>query len=81
MLKMTMMIVMVMMMIKEVMITSTIMISYWDDNRYPYETKKPWNDEDLARRPRRTVGRTDTPAYRDEKTHLKTKSSGKKFHR
>ena len=37
-------IVMVMRMMEELMITSTITISLWDHNRYPFETKKLWDD-------------------------------------
>ena len=62
------------------MITSTITILCEGSNRLTYETKKPRNDEDLARRlgptdrptDGRTDGRTDKPAYRDARTHLKT---------
>ena len=50
---------MVIMMIKELMTTSTIMVSYLDDKRFTYGIKKPWNDEDLAKRPGPTAGRTD----------------------
>ena len=63
---MMMVIVMVMMMMEELMMTSTITISRWDHNRYPFKTKKPWYDGDFARRLRtdgptdgRTDGRTD----------------------
>ena len=72
---MMMVIVMVMMMMEELTMTSTITISRWDHNRYPFKTKKPWYDGDFARRPGptagRTDGRTDKAAYRDARTHLK----------
>ena len=58
------------------MITSSITILCEGNNRLTYETKKPRNDEDLARRlgptDRPTDRRTDKPAYRDARTHLKS---------
>ena len=70
------MMVIVMMIMEELMMTSTITISRWDHNRYPFGKKKPWDDGDLARHPGptdgRPDGRTDKAAYRDAKTHLKT---------
>ena len=45
--------------------------------RFPFEIQKPRNDEDLARHlgptDRRMDGQTDRLAYRDAKTHLKTR--------
>ena len=50
------------------MITSTITILCEGNNRLTYETKKPRNIEDLARR---TNGPMDQPAYSDARTHIK----------
>ena len=41
------------------MITSWIMISFWDDNWLPYDTKKRSDNGDLARRLRPTDQRTN----------------------
>ena len=40
---------MVKMMTEMLMITSTVTFSYWDDDRFPYQTQKPRNDENIAR--------------------------------
>ena len=58
---------------------STIMISCWNDIRFPYNNKKPSDDEYLASvSNRQTNGRTDprsdVPAYRDARTHLKMRT-------
>ena len=66
-----MMIMMVMMTIKETMMTkketmmiSMIIISCQDNNRFPYETKKAWNDLNFARRPGPSDRLTDRQADR-----------------
>ena len=39
---------------EKLIITSTITISRWYDNRIPHKTKKTWNDENLDRHLRPT---------------------------
>ena len=73
---MTVIEIVMMMTEKKLMITSTITILCEGNKILTYETKKPRNDEDLARRLRRTDGRTDKPAYKDARTHLKSKWRG-----
>ena len=50
---------MVMMMTEMLMITSTIAILFRDDNRLPYKTQKPLNDENLGVSDRPTDQPTD----------------------
>ena len=54
---------MVMMMTKMLLIKVYYNVFYWDNDRFPYKTQKPWNDGDLFWRlgltSRRTDGQTD----------------------